>query len=756
MKKRKILLTAVITLLALLGACSFAFADAIVDNNTYTHDSKFNNRILIDGIDVSYAQGGYINWSKVKRAGIDYAFIRVGARSYGSTGRLIEDDYYKRNIEEAQKNGIQVGVYFFSQAINELEAQAEARYTLKLIQGYNLDLPVVMDYEFSGGSSGRLTAANLSKTQMTKNAKTFMKIIEDAGYEPMLYANLMFLRHSIYANTISAEYPIWLAQYNTYSSYADSYDYWQYTSSGNVFGISGRVDCNFWYFDPSVVTPETATTKSITSCTATVKTSSYTYTKFQKKPSVTVMDGATLLQEGVDYKLHYISNVMAGKAYAFIKGIGKYTDVKLAPFEIKQQDFSKVDITVSDATYTGSPIKPDVKVTYTGTLLKPGIDYTVTANNDGSIGTAKVTVTGKRNFRGSVNKTFTIEKGPSKITTGYNSYTRTTSNIYFLLKAQSSSGGKLSYVSSDPDVVTVTDEGRVNIKGAGTAIITIKSAATSSFDEGVKTVNVTVNKSAPTMTVSKVRQEKSINSSDFNVGAKTKSDGIKTYTSSNHDVAQVDQNGNVSIKGAGLATITITAAETKDFYSVTRDVTVIVRGGDQEITGTTNYKKTCIARDFALDVKSSGGGELSYESSDPNIATVTNSGVVDIKDTGRVTITVTAAPTEYFGGSEKEIFITVRPKKQVAKVTNPYKKKLRVYFTTDEHASGYQIKYSTSKSFSSNVSTKYVDGAKNRYRTYRIYSPGKTYYAKVRSYKIDDQGKKIYGYYSSVKSIRVK
>ncbi|MEG0924471.1 MAG: glycoside hydrolase family 25 protein [Anaerovoracaceae bacterium] len=767
MNKRRILLTTVVTTLILAATCVLGFADAKVDNTTYTHDSKFSNCIIIDGVDVSYAQGGSVDWAKVKRSGMDYAFIRVGARSYGAGGRLIEDDFYKRNIEEAQKNGIQVGIYFYSQAINKFEARIEANYTLKLIAGYNIDLPVVMDYEFGGGSSGRLKAANLSKSEMTDNALTFMKTIEDAGYKSAFYANLMFLRNNVYSGTISSKYPIWLAQYNDYASFDGSYQIWQYTSGGDVYGTPGRTDCNFWYFDPTIVTPDTVTTKSIANCTASVNTNSYTFNKFQKKPGVNVSDGGIPLVEGVDYKLFYIGNVMAGTGRAMIKGMGKYTDVLLAPFTIEQQDFSNVSITVNDATYTGAPITPTVKVSYTGTRQKKNIDYTVTASNDGSIGTASVTINGIRNFKGSVTKTFTIKKGEPTIKTGYNSYTRTTANKYFTLKTKTDSDGALTYTSSDNSVVNVTSEGRVNIVGAGTAIITIRSAATASFNEGLKTVTVTVNQAdvtptpptelpMPSLTVSRLSHEKDYDDEPFNVGAKTQSDGMISYVSSDTNVATVSNNGTVTIQGPGLSEITVSTPQTKKYLAATKKVKIIVNGGAQTIEGASSYSKTCISKDFSLDAKSNYNTKLTYLSSDEDILTISETGIVDIKDTGKATITVTAAASEYYDEVQKIISVSVRPQKQVIKVSNPYKNGFRVYVATDKHASGYQIKYSTSKSFSSNVATKYVNAPACIYRTYKVAHPGKMYYAKVRSYKIDQDGKKIYSLYSTVKSIRAK
>ncbi|MCO8193980.1 MULTISPECIES: GH25 family lysozyme [Anaerofustis] len=229
------------------------------DNKTYTHNSKFKDYNVTYGIDVSY-WNGTINWQKVKNDGIKYAFIRVGYRGYGKMGTIDNDSTFKRNITEAKKYGIKVGVYFFSQAITTAEARQEANYTLKQIKGYGLDMPVVIDYEYAGGSDGRLTNANLSKTAATNIVMEFCKTVKNAGYTPMVYANYSMLNYDLNKSTIDSTYKVWLAHYTSSTSYSGKYEFWQHTSSGSVDGISGRVDINVWYTpkssEPSISTPK--------------------------------------------------------------------------------------------------------------------------------------------------------------------------------------------------------------------------------------------------------------------------------------------------------------------------------------------------------------------------------------------------------------------------------------------------------------------------------------------------------------------
>lgn len=212
--------------------------------DSYIHNSRFDNCTVRNGIDVSYYQGN-IDWNAVKSSGIEFAFIRVGYRGYGDSGTLMQDTKAKENLQGAYNAGLKVGAYIFSQAITEEEARQEAEFALNQIAGYHIDMPVVIDYEYVSGGIGRLYNANLSREQATRIVNSFCEYIGDAGYTPMLYANKSMLENSLNADSIP--YKVWLANYTTETSYQGAYEYWQYSSDGNVSGINGRVDSNFWY-----------------------------------------------------------------------------------------------------------------------------------------------------------------------------------------------------------------------------------------------------------------------------------------------------------------------------------------------------------------------------------------------------------------------------------------------------------------------------------------------------------------------------
>ena len=246
-------------ILAVIMAFSFPISAAALTtstspytNKTYTHSSAFDGYDRHDGIDVSAHNGDQINWQSVKADGIEYAVIRAGFTGYTKSRHSINADTQAvTNIKNAQAAGLPVGVYWFSQALNESEARAEAQKTLEIISGYDLQLPVFFDYEFYGVDEGRLDSAwkegTITKSQMTANARAFCEVIESAGYETGIYANKSFLTSQLDAASLANDYSIWLAHFTTQTDYTGDYYMWQYTEEGKVDGISGNVDCDFMY-----------------------------------------------------------------------------------------------------------------------------------------------------------------------------------------------------------------------------------------------------------------------------------------------------------------------------------------------------------------------------------------------------------------------------------------------------------------------------------------------------------------------------
>ena len=215
----------------------------------YTHAKQFKNCYVYNGIDVS-SHNGVIDWKQVKASGVDFAIIRVGGRGW-SQGTMYNDSRALQNLKGAKEAGLKVGVYVFSQAITEFEGMEEALYLVNFLQKNNIrvELPLVMDVEFASDSptGGRLKQANLSKEDATKVCQAFCNTVTANGYRPMIYADMNMLNNHLYASSLASKYPIWLANWTTKTSYQGAYSYWQYTSSGTVPGIEGRVDMNFFY-----------------------------------------------------------------------------------------------------------------------------------------------------------------------------------------------------------------------------------------------------------------------------------------------------------------------------------------------------------------------------------------------------------------------------------------------------------------------------------------------------------------------------
>lgn len=192
------------------------------------------------GIDVSRYQGT-IDWKKVADSGVEFAFVRVGVRGYGTEGKLTLDEKYKTNIEGASKAGIKVGVYFFSQAITEEEAKEEADLVLDAIAGLNVTYPIVYDVEKTGAKEGRMN--QLTVEERTRMAHVFIDRIKEAGYTPMIYANMEMW--SILINMSEFEdVDKWYAYYSPVVYFPYEYAIWQYSDTGTVPGITGDVDLN--------------------------------------------------------------------------------------------------------------------------------------------------------------------------------------------------------------------------------------------------------------------------------------------------------------------------------------------------------------------------------------------------------------------------------------------------------------------------------------------------------------------------------
>lgn len=217
----------------------------IKDDQDIIHYIEEDEVISKQGIDVSRYQEK-INWAKVAEDDIDYAFIRVGVRGY-TKGEITEDETFEANIKGALNHKIDVGVYFFSQAISNEEAIEEAEYVLDQIEPYKIKYPVVIDVEAISSSGAR--TSKLTKEERTEYCITFCERIKEAGYTPMIYGNLKSFMIMLDMTQLE-DYPKWFAAYDDQVYFPYEYDIWQYTDSGKVNGIKGTVDRNVSYYKP--------------------------------------------------------------------------------------------------------------------------------------------------------------------------------------------------------------------------------------------------------------------------------------------------------------------------------------------------------------------------------------------------------------------------------------------------------------------------------------------------------------------------
>ncbi|MGN1433445.1 MAG: glycoside hydrolase family 25 protein [Ruminococcus sp.] len=217
-----------------------------LDNNGFTADSslKYYNEngksASTEGIDVSSFSGD-IDWKKVKESGIDFAMIRVGGRGYGESGEMYTDERALEYINGAKAEGIRVGAYFFSQAINTEEAIEEADYIKTVLGDIKLDYPVAYDWEIIKDDDARTDSVSASKA--TECARAFCDRVKELGYTPILYSPSRELYFK-YDLSRLADIDIWYCEYANVPTFYYEFSMWQYSATGTIDGIEGAVDLN--------------------------------------------------------------------------------------------------------------------------------------------------------------------------------------------------------------------------------------------------------------------------------------------------------------------------------------------------------------------------------------------------------------------------------------------------------------------------------------------------------------------------------
>lgn len=214
----------------------------ITMRNGYAYYSENGENISATGVDVSEFQGD-IDWTQVKQAGIDFAFIRIGYRTYGD-GIVTYDNAFQRNIEGAQAAGIKVGAYFFSQATTVEEAVDEADAVIDALAPYDITYPVVYDWELVYHDSARTD--DVSVEALADCCVAFCERVKDSGYTPMIYQNTGTAMHKLDLPRVK-DYDFWLAEYAEKPSFYYDFKIWQYSNTGRIPGIEGDVDLNICF-----------------------------------------------------------------------------------------------------------------------------------------------------------------------------------------------------------------------------------------------------------------------------------------------------------------------------------------------------------------------------------------------------------------------------------------------------------------------------------------------------------------------------
>lgn len=197
----------------------------------YYEDGKLVSKC---GVDISANQGD-VDFSKLKSAGCDFVMLKVGARGY-SSGNIVSDEYFQDNLKAAKKAGLDIGVYFCSQAVSKSEAREEADEVLDAISGYSVKYPVVFVMENVDEDMARIEA--LDMTDRTQIAKAFMDRVEDAGYKPMIYGDKEWLLTMVDMEALQ-DYDVWFAQDSDEPEYPYEFGMWQYDSDATIKGITG-------------------------------------------------------------------------------------------------------------------------------------------------------------------------------------------------------------------------------------------------------------------------------------------------------------------------------------------------------------------------------------------------------------------------------------------------------------------------------------------------------------------------------------
>lgn len=515
--------------------------------------SKPSNTTM-KGIDVS-EHNGNINWAKASKK-IDYVILRVG---YGNNIKSQDDKKFKQNAEACKKYKIPFGVYLYSYAKNTSQAKSEANHVLRLIKGYHLDFPVYYDLE--DNSQVHLGASTLGSI-----AKTFCNTISNAEYKVGIYANLYWWNNYL-TNPIfkSPNWYKWVAQVDSSCTYKGTYQMWQYSFTGNIDGISGHTDMNYW-FGPKIKSYYAyATTKPCLSI---------------DKTNVNIKLGNNLpntnkivAKASTGGKINYSSS---NSKIATIDKHGKIT--------AKSRGVCSVKATLN----ADSKVYRTCKVNVTQQVTKLKLNKTSIAIAD---------------------------------------QTQATS-LKLAVYPSNANNKKVTWTSSNKNIVTVNTSGKLSVKNKGNCTIKCSTTDGSKINTNCKVSVKSIIPTKITAKDEYYLDLGKKTKLNYSIYPKNTTNKKVIYTSSNTKIASVDNNGNVTAKKEGECIITISSSQKKltataDIY-VRKMITELAPTTTTVVTHKGEQKQI---QTLILPTNASVKA-LKYVSTNKNIATVDDKGVI--------------------------------------------------------------------------------------------------------------------------------
>lgn len=338
--------------------------------------------------------------------------------------------------------------------------------------------------------------------------------------------------------------------------------------------------------------------KDLSSCSAELSQSEYTYDGTEKKPDVTVKDKNKELRKGTDYTIEYSDNIEVGTATVTITGIGNYQGTISKTFTIVQANVEGTNVSWLDASLEymecvcdGTAKEPSVTLKDKDKELKAGTDYTIEYSDNIDPGTANVKICGIGAYTGTGNLKFKITKRKPSLKFSKNSLVKTYGDQAFINQLTQETDGAITYESSDPDVASVDENGKVNIKNAGSTVITVTAAEGKYYQSASESYSLEVHKKKAALSFKAKSLTKAYGTSAFTNKLSKVTDGKINFKSSNSQVATVNKTGKVTIKGIGKTKITVSAAEGENYSANSASYTLKVNPKGTNILKITPAKK---------------------------------------------------------------------------------------------------------------------------------------------------------------------